>query len=88
MPGDADKNAKMAFEYIGQTTGWMAIGFTEYPGNMLGSKAIIVTDSAPGGMGLYRLGAKTVPGLTSITGTTPDFKISEVCFRISYLFPL
>jgi hypothetical protein len=81
----ADTKANLAVEYIGATTGWMGIGFTEYPGNMLGSKAIIVTDTAPGGMGLFSLDQKAAAGFKPITGTEPGFKISEACSAFSQI---
>jgi hypothetical protein len=81
----ADTKANLAVEYIGATTGWMGIGFTEYPGNMLGSKAIIVTDTAPGGMGLFSLDQKAAAGIKPVTGTEPGFKISEACSAFSQI---
>lgn len=53
----------MAVELIGKTKGWVAIAWTENPGNMIGSDAVIVTDSAPGGMGVYKLESKKVNGV-------------------------
>ena len=70
----------MAVELIGKVTGWVGIAWTEIPGNMIGSDAIVVTDSAPNGMGVYKLNAKNVNGVVLQSGDEPDFKISNVRF--------
>lgn len=68
----------MAVELIGRTVGWVAIAWTQFPTNMIGSKAVIVTDSIPGGIGLFQLGGKTVQQITPISGTVEGFKVNNV----------
>lgn len=85
--GDA-KSADFALELIGRTRGWVGIGWTQFPGNMIGSRAVIVTESAPNGLGLYRLGGKNAASIEPVSGDEPDFKISNVRHtRLQLLVP-
>lgn len=69
----------MAVELINRVVGWVGIAWTEFPTNMIGSQAVIVTDSSEGGIGIYDLGGKSVPQVTPISGTQPGFLVSNVC---------
>jgi hypothetical protein len=68
----------MAVELIGTPIGWVSLAWTQNPGNMVGSNAIIVTDSAAGGMGVYKLNNKAVGAVNLQSADNPGFKISNV----------
>ena len=72
------RSAWAAWTIIVSLIGWVALGFTQFPGNMIGSDAIIVTDSAPGGMGIYKLSQKAVPGIRVQSGNEEGFMVSNV----------
>ena len=68
----------MGLELIGKTTGWVGLAWTKFPGNMVGSDAIIITDSAPGGMGVFKLQQKAISGVNLQSATMPGFMVSNV----------
>lgn len=74
----ADTDATMGLELIGRTTGWVGLAWTKFPGNMVGSDAIIITDSAPEGMGVFKLQQKSVSGVNLQSAMMPGFQISNV----------
>jgi hypothetical protein len=68
----------MGVELKDRVEGWVAVAWTQFPGNMIGSNAVIVTSSAPNGMGVYKLKAKEVSGVVLQAADNPDFMISNV----------
>ena len=66
---EGDTGAVLAAETPSET-GWVALGFHNGDGQMVGSSAVIATETAENGIGVFDLNAKAASGVNEANGAT------------------